>query len=167
MQDRIEITKAKKENMPEIQKIYVYARKYMKETGNATQWGDHSPAEEILFKDIQNENLYVIWQNGHIHAVFAFIIGKDPTYDRIEQGRWLSKTVYGTIHRVAGDGQIKGVFDLVMAFCNKRIRHLRIDTHQDNKVMQHLILKNGFQKCGIIYVADGSPRIAYEKTEEP
>ena len=107
------------------------------------------------------------WQNGHIHAVFAFIIGKDPTYDRIEQGRWLSKTVYGTIHRVAGDGQIKGVFDLVMAFCNKRIRHLRIDTHQDNKVMQHLILKNGFQKCGIIYVADGSPRIAYEKTEQP
>lgn len=161
----IEIAKAKKEELPELQKIYAYARQFMKENGNATQWGEHSPAEDILLKDIQNENLYVMRQNGQIHAVFAFIIGNDPTYDRIEQGRWLSKTAYGTIHRVAGDGQIKGVFDLVLAFCNKKIKHLRIDTHRDNKVMQHLILKNGFQKCGIIYVADGSPRIAYEKTE--
>lgn len=40
---------------------------------------------------------------------------------------------------------------------------MRIDTHENNKVMQHLIKKNGFQECGIIYVEDGSPRIAYEK----
>lgn len=33
------------------------------------------------------------------------------------------------------------------------------------QIMQHLICKNGFQKCGIIYVEDGSPRIAYEKIE--
>lgn len=38
-----------------------------------------------------------------------------------------------------------------------------IDTHKDNKITRHLIEKNGFAKCGIIYVADGSPRIAYEK----
>lgn len=29
--------------------------------------------------------------------------------------------------------------------------------------MQHLILKNGFEQCGIIHIADGSERIAYEK----
>ena len=45
----------------------------------------------------------------------------------------------------------------------KKIQHLRIDTHENNKVMQHLILKNGFEKCGIIYVDDGSPRVAFEK----
>lgn len=37
--------------------------------------------------------------------------------------------------------------------------------HKDNKITRHLIEKNGFAKCGIIYVADGSPRIAYEKTD--
>ena len=32
--------------------------------------------------------------------------------------------------------------------------------------MQHLIEKNGFKRCGIIHIADGSPRIAYERTGE-
>ena len=42
--------------------------------------------------------------------------------------------------------------------------NLRIDTHQDNKVMQHVVEKHGFTRRGIIYIADGSPRIAYERT---
>ena len=29
--------------------------------------------------------------------------------------------------------------------------------------MQHLLEKNGFTRCGIIHVADGTPRIAYQK----
>ena len=40
---------------------------------------------------------------------------------------------------------------------------LRADTHADNKVMQHLLEKNGFTRCGVIHVADGSPRFAYQK----
>lgn len=27
----------------------------------------------------------------------------------------------------------------------------------------HVISKNGFKRCGIIYVADGTPRIAFER----
>ena len=63
----------------------------------------------------------------------------------------------------AGDGEVHGIFEEIVSFCEKNIAHLRIDTHEDNKIMQHLIEKNGFVKCGIIHVADGSPRIAYEK----
>ena len=33
----------------------------------------------------------------------------------------------------------------------------------DNQIMQHLLEKNGFTRCGIIHVADGTPRIAYQK----
>ena len=40
---------------------------------------------------------------------------------------------------------------------------LRADTHADNKIMQHLLEKNGFTRCGVIHVADGSPRFAYQK----
>lgn len=43
---------------------------------------------------------------------------------------------------------------------------IRIDTHADNKTMQHLIEADGFTRCGIIYIADGTPRIAYQWTAE-
>ena len=37
------------------------------------------------------------------------------------------------------------------------------DTHEDNYVMQKVFEKNGFRRCGIIYVEDGTPRIAYQR----
>ena len=40
---------------------------------------------------------------------------------------------------------------------------LRADTHVDNKVMQHLLESEGFTRCGIIHVEDGTPRIAYQR----
>ena len=96
----------------------------------------------------------------------AFIIGEDSTYLRIEDGKWLNENPYGTIHRIASDGAVKGLFSACIDFCKSQMEDLRIDTHADNKTMQHLILKNGFQKCGIIYLTNGSPRIAYQYGEE-
>jgi hypothetical protein len=156
------IRNAEVEDLESILKIYEYARDFMKSTGNTKQWGDHFPSKELLEKDIMKRQLYVYEEDG-IHAVFAFIIGDDDTYQVIEDGKWLSNDLYGTIHRVASDGTVKGVLSKIVEFCEKKISHLRIDTHFDNKIMQHLIEKNGFQKCGIIYVADGSPRFAYER----
>ena len=75
----------------------------------------------------------------------------------------MSDDLYGTIHRVAGDGNVHGVLAMAVQFCEQNIKHLRIDTHNDNKIMQHVIEKNGFKRCGIIHVKDGSERIAYEK----
>ena len=159
----LKIIQAKQTDLPRILEIYAYTRNYMKKTGNPNQWKDHFPPEALLANDIEAGNLYVVKHEDRIHAVFAFIIGEDPTYAKIEQGCWHSDEEYGTLHRVAGDGEVKGIFNLIVAFCNQKIKHLRIDTHKDNKVMQHLILKNGFCKCGIIYIEDGSPRIAYDK----
>lgn len=159
----LEITKAKHEDLPEILKIYECARSFMRATGNAKQWENNFPPESMLKEDIKAGNLYVVKEKDKIHAVFAFILGADATYSYIEQGKWLSDTEYGTLHRVASDGTIHGIFTQIVEFCSKTINHLRIDTHEDNKVMQHLICKNGFERCGIIYIADGTPRIAYEK----
>lgn len=165
VKEALEIRQAKAEDLSQILPIYAYARKFMKETGNPNQWKDTTPREEVLRKDIDAGNLYVIQDAQGIHAVFAFIIGEDPTYIRIEQGSWQSDSPYGTIHRLAGDGTQKGIFEMVVKYCLEKIPHLRVDTHADNKVMQHLILKNGFEKRGIIYIADGTPRIAYELGE--
>lgn len=44
-----------------------------------------------------------------------------------------------------------------------QIDSIRIDTHRDNKPMQHLLNKNGFRYCGIIYLEDGDERLAYQR----
>lgn len=161
--ENIAIRGAKAADMDTILKIYAYARSFMEQTGNPTQWGRNFPPEELLWEDIKTGRLYVIEKNSDIHGVFAFIIGEDKTYLQIENGAWRSKAPYGTIHRIAGDGKVHGILGEAVAFCEAKIPHLRIDTHADNKVMRHLIEKAGFVECGTIYIEDGTPRIAYEK----
>ena len=74
-----------------------------------------------------------------------------------------ARELYGTIHAVASDGQIHGLLSQIVAYCEQTTKHLRIDTHHDNAIMQHVILKNGFTRCGIIHIASGAERIAFEK----
>ena len=47
----------------------------------------------------------------------------------------------------------------------ERVANIRVDTHRDNHTMQHLVQKHGFQKCGVIYLKNGSPRLAYHYVE--
>lgn len=156
------IRKATVNDKTRIMEIYAYARQFMAEHGNPNQWKNNNPSEETIDNDIANRQMYVIEADGGVHAVFYFHIGDDSTYHIIDNGHWLSDESYGTIHRIAGDGTIHGVLEITVNYCKDQIPHLRIDTHHDNKIMQHVIEKNGFKKCGIIYVKDGSERIAYE-----
>lgn len=160
---KITIQKASSDDLADIMKVYSYARGFMAENGNASQWGSSYPEEEILKEDIAGGNLYAVKSDGEICGAFAFISGEDETYAVIEDGAWISDSEYGTIHRVAGNGTVPGIFGYVLEFCLDKIVHLRIDTHRDNKIMQHVIEKNGFTRCGIIYCSDGTPRIAYER----
>ena len=155
-----QIRQAVVEDVPRILSIYAYARDFMAENGNPNQWGKTNPPESQLVRDIAEGTLYVLEQDG-IHGVFFFALGEDPTYREIFEGSWMTDAPYGTIHRIAGDGS-GGVVAAAVEFAKKTIGHLRIDTHHDNTVMQHVLEKQGFSRRGIIYIADGSPRIAYE-----
>ena len=157
------IRQATSSDLPRILDIYAYARRFMAEHGNPTQWGDSRPTQADTTAHIVQNELFVLEEGGIIHGVFAFILGEDPTYRVIKDGSWLSNSPYGTIHAVASDGSIHGLLTQIVAYCQQTTRHLRIDTHPDNLVMQHVISKNGFTKCGVIHVADGSPRFAYER----
>ena len=143
--------------------IYAAARAFMARTGNAAQWGDSYPPEELVREDIRLDRLYVVEEEGSVHGVFAFLLGEDPTYQVIEGGAWRSDSPYGTLHRVAGSGEVRGLFGQMVDYAWSMIPHLRIDTHENNAVMRHLIEKCGFQQCGIIYTDDGTPRIAFER----
>lgn len=45
----------------------------------------------------------------------------------------------------------------------KAAPNIRIDTHHDNRVMQHLLTKHGFTYCGLIYLKSGAERLAYQR----
>ena len=100
------------------------------------------------------------------HAVFVLIAGDDPTYAHIENGAWRDDTPYATLHRVGSDGSHRGTFRAILDFARTQYSHLRADTHEDNHPMQHLLCAAGFVFCGTIYVADGTPRRAYEWIKE-
>ena len=159
------IRKAQREDLPRIEEIYAYARKFMAETGNPNQWGTTTPQTSLLEDDIQKGLLFVQTHNNVIHGVFYFYIGPDPTYGVIEDGHWRSDTPYGTIHRIAGDGS-GGVLAAAVRFGKEQINHIRIDTHHDNKIMQRAVAKQGFRRSGIIHPENGSPRIAYDLLTE-
>ncbi|MGI6013260.1 MAG: GNAT family N-acetyltransferase [Oscillospiraceae bacterium] len=162
----MEIRVAERRDMIAILAIYEIARNYMRENGNPFQWGDSHPSAEMVEEDIALGRSYVLIGNdGNVHGVFVFIIGEDPTYHTIYEGQWLNDDTYGVIHRIASDGKQKGLFANAISFCKENCRNVRIDTHADNRTMQHLIEKNGFQRCGVIYIEDGSSRIAYQSVD--
>ncbi len=149
------------EDLNPIQAVYEKARKFMAANGNPTQWGSTYPDRELLSEDIAKKQLYKILDKDRICGVFVFFQGEDPTYRVITQGAWRRQEAYGVLHRVAGDGS-GGILKTALAFARGSCGYLRIDTHENNCVMQHALEKYGFVKCGIIFTDDGTPRIAYD-----
>lgn len=155
------IRKAQLGDIPEIMRIYDAARASMRRSGNMNQWINGYPSEELVREDIEQGVSYVCCEDDELYCVFAFILGDDPTYARIDDGEWPNSEPYGTIHRIGSDGRKQGLFPLCLDFCRGMIKTVRIDTHADNAPMHHILKKHGFTRCGIIYVYDGSPRVAY------
>lgn len=157
---------AEKSDFDAIWSIYLDAREFMQQTGNPTQWGDFYPTIPMLEQDIERKELYVVEREEGLCGVFLFTKGPDPWYAVIDDGAWMSDEPYSVIHRVAAKTGAKGIFAECLDFALRQDRHLRIDTHADNKVMQCVLEKNGFTRCGIVYVHERkSPRIAYERTK--
>ena len=75
----------------------------------------------------------------------------------------MNEKPYGVIHRIASSGKVGGVFSACLEWCSRYVDNIRIDTHRDNRVMQELSLRHGFRCCGIIYLANGDERIAFQK----
>ena len=158
------IRKAEFEDFPRILEIYEEARQYMRQSGNPNQWWDYHPAQSVLHQDIVDRKLYLCVDGTEIMGVFYYEQGADPTYEQIDGGRWLNSNPYGVVHRIAVAHRGKGVASFCFDWALKQCPDLRIDTHEDNIAMQKALEKNGFQRCGIIYIFNGDERIAYHKS---
>jgi len=161
-----QIRKSELNDIPDMLSVFEIARQTMRANGNPQQWLNY-PSEELLEADIRARKSYVLEANGKIAGTFFFALEEDPTYLVIDDGAWLNDAPYGVIHRIASNGTERGVLKAAIDYCAQFSTNLRIDTHRDNTIMQHLLEKYGFQKCGIIYVQDAvsdhSPRLAYHR----
>ena len=140
------------------------ARGIMRSCGNKEQWVNGYPSRDVLEHDVvQGVSFMVEDAAGHPVGTFAFIPGPEPTYADIYEGSWLDAGAYHVIHRIATTATSHGVLAAIIAYCCGVSPHLRIDTHRDNAIMRHLLPRMGFDYCGIIYLANGDERLAYER----
>ena len=164
-------------DIPALRPVFEAAKGIMRADGNHDQWATPGfPDDSLLLRDIARGGGFVIESiipNGtpsvipseakeSIVAYFALLPSPEPTYSYID-GAWLTDEPYGIIHRMASYPEVHGIFSTIIDYAASRYSHLRIDTHRDNRIMQHLIEKHGFTYCGIIWLEDGTERLAYER----
>ncbi len=160
------IREATPTDIPEIMKVVDAAKGIMRQSGNMHQWGEGYPSEAVIAADMDRNGGFVVEDDKKIVGYFAFLQSPEPTYAKIYEGKWIDDTLpYHVVHRIASNPDAHGVFSSIMDFCFSHDTNIRIDTHRDNKIMQHVILKQGFSYCGIIYLLSGDERLAYQKID--
>ena len=160
------ITKAKAQQVDDIMNVIAAAKLIMRQSGNMHQWSDSYPSADVILHDIEVGGGYVVEDDGAIVGYFAFLPSPEPTYAKIYEGSWIDDMLpYHVVHRIASYPVAHGIFQSIMDFCFAHDSNIRIDTHRDNKIMQHVILKHGFTNCGIIYLLSRDERLAYQKTK--
>ena len=158
------IREARAEDIPTLMPIFEAARQIMRQSGNTNQWVNGYPSEDVVCKDIERHGGFVIEDDGRLVGYFAFLPSPEPTYAQIYDGAWLNDEPYYVIHRLASLPDVHGIWDSVVHWAFERTTTLRVDTHRDNHIMQHNFIKHGFAYCGIIYLANGAERMAYQRT---
>lgn len=152
--------------MAGIMEVIDAAKQIMRQSGNMHQWGEGYPSQAVITSDMDRHGGFVVTDDDCIVGYFAFLPSPEPTYARICEGAWLDDTQpYHVVHRIASRADAHGIFSSIMDFCLSHDNNLRIDTHRDNKIMQHNIGKHGFAYCGIIFLASGDERLAYQKID--
>ena len=100
---------------------------------NIDQWQNGYPNEDSILSDIESKESYVLVDDNEI---------------------------IGTAY-ISFAGEILKVIEKI---CLERdIHDIKIDTHRDNKSMQRFLEKQGFTRCGVVYLKDKSERIGFEK----
>lgn len=165
----MELRKSRKDDLKYIIEIINEAKEFLKES-KIDQWQQGYPNEEVILRDIENQHAYVLEDNNKIIGTVALSFDKEKTYDLIYDGKWISNNEYAVIHRIAASRRynIKGtgteIIKSIEKICkDKGIKSIKIDTHEENLVMQKLLNKNDFKYCGVIYLEDKAKRVAFEK----
>lgn len=159
---------AQPKDLTSLLKLFEEARKTIATLG-IDQWQDGYPSETVIKEDIANHRCYVIERDGILQGTFV-LVEQEPDYDKIYEGQWQTEA-YIAIHRVAMSVAARGtgITDGIIRYASDHAKNLgrtslRIDTHRGNLPMRRMLEKHGFQHRGQIFLKDGAPRVAYEKS---
>lgn len=167
----MEYRRAKLDDIESIMPIIRDAQSYLRAQG-VDQWQDGFPDEAVIRGDIRDSYSYLFYKEGKPAGFVVLSCRPEKNYDTIYGGRWQTEgTNYAAIHRMAVSAEARGqgMSGKMFGLCERLARQkgmsgLRIDTHEENRVMRHLTEKYGFVYCGIIYLERShAPRAAYEK----
>lgn len=156
----MEIRKASVQDLGQIMQVYDKARRFMRENGNAEQWGEDYPSAELIEKDM--DKMYLCMSEGQVACVFYYAEEEDEDYKEIN-GKWLNEEPYGVVHRVASTGIVRGAASFCLDWAYAQTQNLRMDTYSDNIPMQKLLEKCGFQYCGSFERLGMDRWMAYQK----
>jgi len=165
------------QDLDQILAIIAQAQAYLAASG-VDQWQDGYPDRAVMLEDIRLARGYVLETDGVVAGIATIVLDGEPSYDVIEDGAWTTPEPYACIHRIAVATSLRGtgVSNRLMQAAEKMIRSkgivsVRIDTHRDNMAMQRMLARNGYARCGVIYLLKGNERgaqrIALEKTLRP
>ena len=139
------------------------------------QWQDGYPNREVIVSDVEKGISHVLLENGIIEGTAVLMTDREPTYDEIFDGGWLTQgDNYFTIHRIAlgdrlrGKGAASFVIDTAVSMAKSAgCVSVRVDTHEGNIAMRKMLEKNGFVYCGTIFLepsrTEKVKRVAYER----
>ena len=159
---------SKFDDLPALTELFTEARGTIATLG-IDQWQDGYPSAAVISEDIAKERSYMVEHDGALVGTFV-LVQQEPDYDKIYEGQW-QKDSYIAIHRVAVSVASRGtgVTGEIVQYAAEQAESLgrtslRIDTHRGNLPMRRMLEKQGFQYRGKIFLADGSARVAYEKS---
>lgn len=131
------------------------AKAFQREQG-IVQWTEDYPNIETVLRDIELLRGYTITDDGVPFGYVCVDFGGEKSYDRVD-GEWKTSGKYGVIHRLAfgkesrGKGATKAVFELIRKLCrNESAVSIRVDTGSENKLVQHIFEREGFEKIGTL-----------------
>lgn len=134
----------------------------------SSQWQDGYPNLEVLQKDLQKEQGFVLTLEETIIGYCSIAINDEAEYANIE-GKWLSNSDFVVFHRLAisenylGKGFATVIFEFIEDYAIKHnIYSIKADTNFDNLAMLHIFEKLKYSYCGRVFFR-GSPRKAFEK----
>lgn len=123
---------------------------------------------EILKRDIEIGKGYLLKIDGENAGYMCIDFDGEPAYDDI-LGKWRTDGAYAVVHRMAfkrectGKGLADTAFGLIEKLCTENgVFCIRVDTDPENKRMQHVLKRQGFESCGVI-VFQGSEKLAFDK----
>ena len=142
------------------------ARAYHQSMG-FVQWHPNYPTPQTIAEDIAAGSGFVFAEDGAVLGYCCILFGDEPAY-RVIDGAWKTDRPYAVVHRMAfsrhsrGRGMAGTALSLIKDYCTQhQIHAIRVDTQAENKVMQHLLAREGFAYCGLV-TFDGGPKLAYE-----